>query len=100
MNIIDLAIELPIELPSEEASEPFLSVTCELHELCVSCELHELCVSCELLCINWNEPTADAYLTQAAFQRGLSTSCWVQTESARNPQCQSRICYQECGCHL
>ena len=49
--------------------------------------------------INWNEPKADAYLTQAAFQRGLSTSCWVQTESARNPQCQSRTCYQECGRH-
>ena len=68
-----------------------------LVNLSVSCEL---CMSCELLCINRNEPKADAYLTQAAFQRGLSTSCWVQTESARNPQCQSRICYQECGCHL
>ena len=58
MNIIDLAIELPIELPSEEASEPYPE--CQS----VSCEL---CVSWELLCINWNEPKADAYLIQEAY---------------------------------
>ena len=58
MNIVGLAINLP----SEEAI---------------------LSVSCELLCINWNVPQAAAYVVQAAFERGLSTSYWVQTESAR-----------------
>ena len=42
-----------------------------------------LSVSCELLCINWNEPQAAAYITQAAFEQGLSTSWWIQaTRSA------------------
>jgi len=40
-------------------------------------------VSCELLCINWNEPKASTYIIQATFKRGLSTSWWMQTESAK-----------------
>jgi len=42
-----------------------------------------LSVSCELLCINWNEPQAAAYIIQAAFEQDLCTSWWMQTESAR-----------------
>jgi len=34
------------------------------------------------MCINWNEPQAAAYITHAAFERSLSTSWWMQTESA------------------
>ena len=40
-----------------------------------------LSVSCELLCINWNAIRC-ACIIQAAFERGLSTSWWMQTESA------------------
>ena len=66
MNVIDLATNLP----SEHASVSF-------PECPVS-----YCVSCEPLCINWNEPQAATYITHAAFQRGLSMSWWMQTESA------------------
>ena len=48
------------------------------------------CVSCELLHINWNGPQAAVYTKQAAFERDLSTSWWMQTELPRCPQGQSR----------
>jgi len=56
-----------------------------------------LSVSCELLCINWNEPQAAAYIIQAAFEQGLITSWWMRTEFVvpGYPQGQSRTSYQE-----
>jgi len=61
LNIIDLAIDIP----SEEASVSYPE-----------------CIRA-LLCINWNEPQAATYITQAALEQDLSTSWWMHTESAQ-----------------
>jgi len=55
-------INLAIDLPSEEASVTY-------PECIVRATVHEL--------------QAATYIIQAAFEQGLSTSWWMQTESAR-----------------
>ena len=75
LNIINLAIVLPLEKASVSYPE------CILRAI-----VHEL--------------QAASYITQAAFERGLSMSWWMQTELSRYPQGQSGTCYEECGCHL
>ena len=57
-------------------------------------------VSCKLRYINWNEPQATTYITQATFEWGLSMSGGYKQSLPGYSQGQSRTCYQEWDCHL
>ena len=54
-------------------------------------------------CVNWNEPHVSRlqlYEQPSAFNDAWIWAGGCKRSLTRYPKGQSRICYQECGCHL